>query len=161
MDELIKKDHINRPEPTIVHLHNKKQIDLVRAFEIDTRNNKKYMRNVLFAIENEAITDNFADTTLLKEELKLFEQGDEQNTFFKVVVREINGKKVTSLELCLDGGKKIYISKSEAKAIVDIWNKSMQGYSFARILEYENMQTLESWTDIIHQSGLLKLGRQS
>jgi len=46
MDELIKKDHINRPEPTIVHLHNKKQIDLVRAFEIDTRNNKKYMRNV-------------------------------------------------------------------------------------------------------------------
>lgn len=159
MDELIKKDHINRPEPTVVHLHNQKQISLVRAFEIDARNSKKYMRNVLFAIKNEAITDNFADTILLKEELKLFDKGDEQNTFFKVVQRELNGKKVTSLELSLDDGKKIYISRSEAKAIVDIWNMSMQGYSFARILEHENTQTLESWTDIIHQSGLLKIGR--
>lgn len=159
MDELIKKDEINIPEPTVVPLHNKKKIVLLRAFELDTRNNKKYMRNVLFIVENEAITDNFADTILLKEELVLFDKGDEQNTFFRVVQRELNGKKITSLELCLDGGKKIYISKSEAKAIVDIWNMSMQGYSFSRILEYENTQTLESWTDIIYQSGLLKLGR--
>lgn len=159
MDELIKKDYTNRPEPTIVHLHNKKQISLVRAFEIDARNSKKYMRNVLFAIENEAITDNFADTILLKEELKLFDQGDEQNTFFKVVQRELNGKKVISLEFSLDDGKKIHVSKSEAKAIVDIWNMSMQGYSFARILEHENTQTLESWTNILYQSNLLKLGR--
>ena len=159
MDELIKKDHINKPELTVVHLHNKKKIDLGRAFEIDARNNRKYMRNILFAIENEAITDNFADTILLKEELKLFDKGDEQNTFFKVVQRELNGKKVTSLELCLDSGKQIYISKSEAKAIVDIWNMSMQGYSFARILEHENTQTLESWTNILYQSNLLKLGR--
>ncbi len=159
MDELIKKDHINRPEPTVVYLHNKKQISLVRAFEIDAKKDKKYMRNVLFIVENEVITDNFADTILLKEELKLFDNGDEQNTFFRVVQRELNGKKVTSLEFALDGGEKIYISKSEAKAIVDIWNMAMQGYSFARILEHENTQTLETWTDIIHQSGLLKLGR--
>lgn len=159
MDELIKKDYINRPEPTVVHLHNRKKIDLVRAFEVDTRNSKKYMRNVLFAVENEAITDNFADTILLKEELKLFEKGDEQNTFFKVISRELSGKKVTSLELSLYDGKKVYISKSEARAIVDIWNMSMQGYSFSRILEYENDQTLESWTDILYQSGLLRLGK--
>lgn len=159
MDELIKKDYINRPEPTVVHLHNKKKIALLRAFEVDARNSKKYMRNVLFAVENEAITDNFADTILLKEELKLFEKGDEQNTFFKVVSRELSGKKVTSLELALDDGKKVYISKSEARAIVDIWNMSMQGYSFSRILEYENDQTLESWTNILHQSGLLRLGK--
>lgn len=159
MDELIKRDEINMPEPTVVDLHNKKQIALVRAFEVDAKNSKKYMRNVLFVVENEVISDNFADTILLKEELKLFDKGDEQNTFFKVVSRELNGKKVISLELCLDSGKKIYISKSEAKAIVDIWNMSMQGYSFARILEYENRQTLESWTNILHQSGLLRLGK--
>lgn len=159
MDELIRRDEINIPEPTVVPLHNKKKIALLRAFEIDVINNKKYMRNVLFIVENEAITDNFADTILLKEELVLFDRGDLQNTFFKVVTRELNGQKVTSLELCLDGGKKTYISKSEAKAIVDIWNMSMQGYSFSRILEYENQQTLESWTNILHQSGLLRLGR--
>lgn len=161
MDELIKRDETNMPEPTVVALNNHMEIGILRGFEIDVKNNKKYMRNVLFMVGNEVITDNFADTILLKEELKLFDKGDEQNTFFKVVQRELNSKKVTSLELSLDDGKKIYISKSEAKAIVDIWNMSMQGYSFARILEYENMQTLESWTDIIHQSGLLKLGRQS
>ncbi|MDD3505849.1 MAG: hypothetical protein PHX65_04795 [Sulfurimonas sp.] len=159
MDELIKRDEINIPEPTVVPLHNKKRIALLRAFEVDARNNKKYMRNVLFIVENEAITDNFADTILLKEELLLFDRGDLQNTFFKVVTREVSGKKVISLELCLDSGKKIYISKSEARAIVEIWNMSMQGYSFARILEYENQQTLESWTNILHQSGLLRLGR--
>lgn len=159
MDELIKRDETNIQEPTVVPLHNKKKIALLRAFEVDLRNNKKYMRNVLFIVENEVMTDNFSDTILLKEELKLFDKGDEQNTFFRVVERELKGKKVTSLELSLDGGKKIYISKSEAKAIVDIWNMSMQGYSFSRILEYENQQTLESWTNILHQSGLLRLGR--
>ncbi|TKI69069.1 hypothetical protein FCU45_08900 [Sulfurimonas crateris] len=159
MDELIKRDDTNMPEPTVVALNNHMEIGILRGFEIDVKNTKKYMRNVLFIVGNEVITDNFADTILLKEELKLFDKGDEQNTFFKVVQRELNGKKVISLELSLDDGKKIYISKSEAKAIVDIWNMAMQGYSFARILEYENTQTLESWTDMLYQSNLLKLGK--
>ena len=107
MDELIFKDEINRPEITLVPLNNKHNISLLRAFEVDIKTQKKYMRNIVFMVENEFITDNMADSVLLKEELLLFEKGDAQNRFFQLVSRQINGNTVLSLSLNLSSGKTI------------------------------------------------------
>jgi len=157
MDELIFKDELNRPELTVVSLNNKHKISLLRAFEVDLKTQKKYMRNVVFMIENEFITDNMADSVLLKEELILFEKGDEQNTFFQLKSRKIRESHILSLALKLDSGKTIYISKSQARAIVSLWNMAMMGYSFARILEFETQQTLQSWTQALYDNYLLEL----
>jgi hypothetical protein len=157
MDELIFKDELNRPELTVVPLNNKHEISLLRAFEVDIKTQKKYMRNVVFMIQNEFITDNMADSVLLKEELILFEKGDEQNTFFQLKSRKIKESNVLSLSSTLDSGKVIYISKSQARAIVSLWNMAMMGYSFARILEFETQQTLQSWTQALYDNYLLEL----
>lgn len=157
MDDLIFKDELNRPELTVVPLNNKHEISLLRAFEIDTKTQKKYMRNIVFMIQNEFITDNMADSVLLKEELILFEKGDEQNTFFQLKSRKIKESHILSLSLTLDSGKTIYISKSQARAIVSLWNMAMMGYSFARILEFETQQTIQSWTQALYENYLLEL----
>ena len=157
MDDLIFKDELNRPELTVVPLNNKHEISLLRAFEVDLKTKKKYMRNVVFMIQNEFITDNMADSVLLKEELILFEKGDEQNTFFQLKSRKIKESHILSLSLTLDSGKTIYISKSQARAIVSLWNMAMMGYSFARILEFETQQTIQSWTQALYENYLLEL----
>ena len=157
MDELIFQDELNRPELTIVPLNNKHEISLLRAFEVDTKTKKKYMRNIVFMIQNEFITDNMADSVLLKEELILFEKGDEQNTFFQLKSRKIKESHILSLSLKLESGKTIYISKSQARAIVSLWNMAMMGYSFARILEFETQQTIQSWTQALYDNYLLEL----
>lgn len=157
MDELIFKDELNRPELTVVPLNNKHEISLLRAFEVDTKTKKKYMRNIVFMIQNEFITDNMADSVLLKEELILFEKGDEQNTFFQLKSRKIKESHILSLSLKLESGKTIYISKSQARAIVSLWNMAMMGYSFARILEFETQQTIQSWTQALYNNYLLEL----
>ncbi len=155
MDELINKDTINKPELTVVPLNNKHRIGLGRAFEIDTKTKKKYMRNIVFIIDNEFVTDNMADSVLFKEELILFDKGDGQNKFLKLTKRKLEDENVISLELKLDNEKEIFISRSEARAMVSLYNMSMQGYSFARILEYETQQTLQSWTNILYNNYLL------
>ena len=157
MDELIFEDGVNRPEITVVPLNNKHNISLVRAFEVETQTKKKYMRNIVFMVQNEFITDNMADSVLLKEELLLFEKGDAQNRFFQVTSRKINGNAVLSLSLKLSSGKTIHISKSEARAIVSLWNMAMMGYSFSRILEFETQQTVQSWTQALYDNYLLEL----
>ncbi len=157
MDELIFKDELNKPELTVVPLNNKHEISLLRAFEVDIKTQKKYMRNVVFMIQDEFITDNMADSVLLKEELILFDKGDEQNTFFQLKSRKIKESHILSLSLTLDSGKTIYISKSQARAIVSLWNMAMMGYSFARILEFETQQTIQSWTQALYNNYLLEL----
>jgi len=157
MDELIFEDAMDRPMLSVVPLNNKHKISLLRAFEVDLQSNKKYMKNVVFMIENEFITDNMADTVLLKEELILFEKGDKQNTFFKLKSRKFKDSNVLSLSLTLDSGKTIHISKSEARAIVSLWNMAMMGYSFSRIMEFETKQTARSWTQALYNNNLLEL----
>ena len=157
MDELIFNDELNRPELTVVPLNRKHNISLVRAFEVDIKTQKKYMRNIVFMVQNEFITDNMADSVLLKEELILFAKGDEQNTFLKLKSRKIKESNVLSLSLILNSGKKIHISRSEARAIVSLWNMAMMGYSFSRILEFETQQTIQTWTRALYDNYLLDL----
>ena len=65
-----------------------------------------------------------------------------------------------SLSLKLSSGETIYISKSEAKAMVSLWNMAMMGYSFARILEFETQQTIQSWTIALYNNYLLELEKK-
>ena len=157
MDELIFRDEVNKPEITVVPLNNKHNISLLRAFEVNIKTQKKYMRNIVFMVQNEFITDNMTDSVLLKEELQLFDKGDAQNSFFQLRSRKINGNAVFSLALELSSGKTIHISKSEAKAMVSLWNMAMTGYSFSRVLEFETQQTIQSWTQTLYKNHVLEL----
>ena len=154
MDEIIDVCADNKIIITHVVLNNNKDIKLLRGFEEDTK--KRYMRNIVIMIGDEFITSNVADTMLFKEELALFSYGDKQNKYFFPSTRTINQENVYSLELTLNNGKKIYITKSEAKAMVGLWNMSLQGYSFARLLEFEKEQTLETWTLALESNGYLQ-----
>ena len=157
MDELVVEYNGNDIEISHVVLNQDKDIKLLRGFKQDKDNKKKYMRNFVIMIGDEFVTSNIADSMLLKEELFLFNQGDIQNKYFFPSTRKLEQESVNSLVLTLENGRKIYISKSEARAIVALWNMSMQGYSFSRLLEYEKAQTLETWTVALELNGYLQL----
>ena len=157
MDELVVEYNGNQIEISHVVLNQCKDIKLLRGFEQDAGNKKRYMRNIVIMIGDEFVTSNIADSMLLKEELFLFNQGDSQNKYFFPSSRILEKESVNSLVLTLEYGRKIYISKSEARAIVALWNMAMQGYSFSRLLEYEKVQTLETWTAALEENGYLQL----
>jgi hypothetical protein len=157
MDEIIEKQSGNSIIITDVVLNNQKNIRLLRGYEEDYNNKKRYMRNIVIMIEDEFITSNIADTMLLKEELNLFEKGDDQNKFFKITTRTVDKKIMISLKLTLTNKKDIFISKSEAKAICKLFDMSLQGYSFARLLEFETKQTAQTWTLALEYYGYLEL----
>ena len=155
MDEKIDIYEDNKIIITQLVLNNDKDIKLLRGFEEDTK--KRYIRNIVIMIGDEFITSNVADTMLFKEELALFSYGDKQNKYFFPSTRTINQENVYSLEISLSNDKKIYITRSEAKAMVGLWNMSLQGYSFARLLEFEREQTLETWTLALEANGYFEL----
>jgi hypothetical protein len=157
MDEIIGAYQENRIIISHVVLNHDKDIKLLRGFEEDSGVKKRYMRNIVIMIGDEFITSNIADTMLFKEELALFNFGDKQNKYFFPSSRIVEKESVSSLSLTLSDGKIIYISKSEAKAMVGLWNMSLQGYSFARLLEFEKEQTLETWTVALKLNGYLQL----
>ena len=157
MDELIIAYQENQIEISHVVLNQDKDIKLLRGFEQDAGNKKRYMRNIVIMIADEFVTSNIADSMLFKEELALFNQGDAQNKYFLPLERTLSEERVNSLVLTLVDNQKIYISKSEARAIVSLWNMSMQGYSFSRLLEFETKQTLETWTASLEQNGYMQL----
>jgi len=115
---------------TKVPLNRNKNIYLLRAFFIE--NNKKYLKSSAILINNVLFASNFADTALFFEELNLFEQGNEQNTFFEIVKHQKN----INLKLKIKD-LKIFISKGEARTMYKIYNLSFVGYSLTRLLEDE------------------------
>jgi len=157
MDELVEKYEGNRIAISHVVLNQDKNIKLLRGFEQDINSNKRYMRNIVIMINDEFVTSNIADSMLLKEELALFNQGDVQNKYLSPSSRIVSEEKVNSLLLILSDNKKIHISKSEARAMVSLWNMSMQGYSFSRLLEFEKAHTLETWTVALESNGYLEI----
>jgi len=159
MDEIVNAYQSSEIIISHVMLNNDKNIKLLRGFEEDERTKKRYIRNIVIMVESEFVTSNIADTMLFKEELALFNFGDSQNKYFFPATRNINKESVFSLVLTLGDGKKIYITRSEAKAMVGLWNMSLQGYSFARLLEFEKEQTLETWTTALESNGYLQLDK--
>lgn len=155
MDENIDKFDGNDIVISTVILNHDKDIKLLRGFEIDEKSNNRYMRNVVIMIENEFVTSMTADTLILQEELAMFNIGDSQNKYFYPISRTINKEVLHSLEFTFDDGRKIYITKSQARAMVKLWNMSLQKYSFARLLEFEQEQSLETWTIALERNGYL------
>ena len=157
MDERIDVYQENNIVISHVILNHDKDIKLLRGFEENTKAKKRYIRNIVIMIGNEFITSNLADSILLKEELALFNFGGKQNKYFFLSSRTIKQQSVNSLDLTLSNGKVIHICKSEAKAMVVIWNMALQGYSFSRLLELEKKQTLETWTVALEANGYLQV----
>lgn len=157
MDEIIEKHNGNKIIISDVSLNNDKHIKLLRGFEVDDSAKKKFMRNVVIMVEDEFITSNMADTMIFKEELALFNFGDKQNKYLFPSSRTIEQENTNSLDLTLSDGKVIHITRSEAKAMIGLWNMALQGYSFARLLEFEKEQTLETWTVALEANGYLQL----
>ena len=122
MDEII-ENYITDGEIFITKtpLNWDKKIYLLRAF---LRNgNKKYLKSFVILVENNIFAANFADTILVFEELNMFDKGDTKNKFFEVVEHQ----KIKNLKLKIKG-LKIFISRSEARAMYKIYNLSFLGY---------------------------------
>jgi len=119
-----------------------KNIYLLRAFLIE--NNKKYLKSFAILVENTLFAANFADTTLAFEELNLFDKGDVKNKFFEVVEHQ----KVKNLKLKIKG-LKIFISRSQARAMCRIYNLSFLGYSTNRLLEDEYQFTPQNLANLL------------
>jgi len=127
---------------TKVPLNRDKEIYLLRAFSIE--NKKKYLRNFAILVQNILFASNFADTVLLLEELNLFDKGDPKNKFFETTEHQ----KVKNLRLQINDIK-IFISRSEAKAIYKIYNLSFLGYSLTRLLEAEYQFTPQNLAQLL------------
>jgi len=159
MDEIIDIYKENKIIVSCVVLNHDENIKLLRGFEEDSNTKKRYIRNIVIMIGDEFITSNIADTMLFKEELALFNFGDKQNKYLVPSSRTIEKESVSSLSITLSDGVVIHITRSEAKAMVGLWNMSLQGYSFARLLEFEKEQTLETWTVALENNGYLQLDK--
>ena len=145
MDEII-ENHIGNYEIFInkTPLNHDKKIYLLRAFLKD--NNRKYLKSFAILVENTLFAANFADTVLLAEELNMFDKGDSKNKFFEIVEHQKN----KNLKLKIKG-LKIFISRSEAKAMYKIYNLSFAGYSLMRLLEDEYQFTPQNLSKLLLQ----------
>ena len=143
MDEII-ENYVADGEVFInkTPLNRDKNIYLLRAFLRE--NNKKYLKSSAILISNVLFASNFADTALFFEELNLFEQGNEQNVFFEIVKHQKN----INLKLKIKD-LKIFISKSEARAMYKIYNLSFVGYSLVRLLEDEYQFTPQNLAPLL------------
>ena len=157
MENLIKKTKVETDiiiKTTV--LNTKKDIKLLKGYEEDNNSNKKrYMRNYAIMIENEFITSNVTDSMLFIYELSLFDRGDEQNTYFQLTSRKMQKRENISLKLTLASKKEIFITRSEAKAIVRLCEMSFIGFSGTQLFENEIKHTEETWTLALKNNGFM------
>lgn len=136
---------------TFVPLVRSKNIYLLRVFEDDLKLKKKYIKTACFLTGNILITTNFSDTVHLIEEINLFENGNVHNQYFDVVEH----LKTKNLKLKNDE-LSIFISKSESRAIVKLFNLSLQGYSMTRVLENEILLNPSKIVELLDELQLSK-----
>lgn len=118
-----------------VELNKKHNIYGHRFYSIEEVNNteKKILIDLVVVVGNKRITNTFAQTTQFKEELFIFDQGDEQNEYVFPGERMINNKKVKSLAMKINETKMIYLSRSEAKSIATLLNTYVLGFSLTNL----------------------------
>lgn len=151
MNENIRKHVSDRTDISHIILHNEKKIKLLLGFKKNHTNEKRYLYNLAVTIENEFILSDFADFCLFKEELGLFDKGDTQNKFFTITSRKWKNEQVISLEIETRNNTKVYISKSEAKAMYSILYTALASNSYSQIFDYENDQTVENWARALYE----------
>jgi hypothetical protein len=153
MDEFIKKQTSDFIKTTEVLLNKKNQVSLIRGYEVDYENDKKYMRFIAIKIGNKIITDELSEVVLFKEELALFDGSEEENMYLFVSTVVKGENRVRSMRFRLNKKNSVYFGKAEARAIITLWNMSMQGYSFARLMEYPTKQSSQSWAESLSRLG--------
>lgn len=139
---------------TKVPLCRDKNILLVRGFEVDYKEDKKFMKTALILVGDEIVTSNFSDTVHFMEELNLYDFGNDQNKYLDIS----EYKSTKNLRLKLEK-ETVYISKSECKAIYKLFNWSLAGYSLASVLEFEYNFTPETLTKVLNDHGYLEIER--
>jgi len=154
IDEEIEAAKIHNISLVSIDLIIDKEIYLIRAKESVRNTNRAFIRSLMFAVRNELVTTNYADTKLLMAEIKLFEKGNQQNKYTTLEKhdRDIN------LRLELSEGH-IYISKAEAYTISEIYRESMTGMGTQRIVEAELKFTLQELAQLLNRDGFLKQNR--
>jgi hypothetical protein len=134
MDKLIEDDYMSYYLTQTV-LSRDKNIIMVRAFRVKLDIKERYIVDIIIMCGEKLITTNTVDSIQLIEELALFDKGDENNKYLKVVQQKLKDNLVYSLKLLLEDGVVIHIGRSDAKAINRIWDMSFQRFSFTRFLE--------------------------
>jgi len=135
---------------TFVPLTHSKKIYLMRVFEQDFKVKKKYILTAYIVIQNIIITSNFSDTIHFFEEVSLFDNGNIHNQYFDVVEHlKVKNLKLKHEELS------VFLSKSEAKSIIKLFNFSLQGYSLTRVLENEILLTPSKMVKLLDELELL------
>lgn len=114
-----------------VELNDKLKITAHRFYTLKLTKNgeKRLLTDLLIVVGDIHITHTFAQTIQLKEELYLFDNGDEQNDYVFPIERTLNNKKVKSLVMKITETEVIYLSKSVAKTMVTILNNALIGFS--------------------------------
>lgn len=139
---------------TKVPLCRDKNILLVRGFEVDYKEDKKFMKTALILVGDEIVTSNFSDTVHFMEELNLYDFGNDQNKYLDIA----EYKSTKNLKLKLEN-ETVYITKSECKTIYKLFNWSLAGYSLASVLEFEYNFTPETLTKVLNNHGYLEIER--
>ena len=155
MDQLTTENSQNiRVVLTKVPLCRDKGIYLIRGFEIDFKEDKKFMKTALILVGDEIVSSNFSDTVHFMEELNLYDFGNDQNKYLDIT----EFKNTKNLRLKLEN-ETVYITKSECKAIYKLFNCSLAGYSLANVLEFEYNFTPETLTRALNDYGYLEIER--
>ncbi len=155
MDQLTTENSQNiRVVLTKVPLCRDKGISLIRGFEIDFKEDKKFMKTALILVGDEIVSSNFSDTVHFMEELNLYDFGNDQNKYLDIT----EFKNTKNLRLKLEN-ETVYITKSECKAIYKLFNCSLAGYSLANVLEFEYNFTPETLTRALNDYGYLEIER--
>ena len=114
-------------------LNEKNDLKIHLFYQTEVKSNKKYLTNISIVIDKNVIINNVANAFKFKEELKLFNANDEQSCYFKIVQRQLKNDKVNSLKLIHEKLDNIYFSKSDANAIVSLFNLSLNGYILSKL----------------------------
>lgn len=150
MDKLI-DDYRRGYYLTLTPLSHQNDIVMVRSFHLNNELNERYMTDIVIMHKEQLITTNTADSIQFNEELALFDRGDENNKFLKVVQKKgKDGGTIYSLQLSFDDGSAIYIGRSQAKSMVKIWEMSLQRFSFARLVEDVTLIDAEEWNEKLY-----------
>lgn len=111
----------------------------------------KFIRNQLILVGNHVLTSTFADTIHFMTELKLYDTGNKQNKYLSIAeYQSTKNLKLKGVE-----NHNIFISKSEAWAMYQIYNISHRGYSTSMVLENEFKFTPQVLTKVLNNFKLL------
>ena len=115
-------------------------INLLRIFEVDPVEKKRYIRSFGILINKTLFAMNVKETETFITELSLFERGDKNNNYFNIVSKD----SVISLKL-ISENINIYITKSQAKSMIEYFNKLNKSYNLSYAYEHEVELTIDGY----------------